>query len=72
MRRLEIRIAALEGDIKSNSPPRMAADVVEEFREILSPLKLEVPDALPGELFAAWIERLSDEALAAVLKSHRN
>lgn len=72
MRRLEIRIAALEGDIKSNLPPRMAADVVEGVREILSPLKLEVPDALPGELFTAWIERLSDEALAAVLKSHRN
>ena len=52
MPRLETRIAALEA--KSQPSPRynadrLATDVVEAFREILSPLGLEVPDPRPGE-----------------------
>lgn len=68
MQRLETRIAALEASAKSQPSPRFAADVVEEFREILSPLGHEVPDALPGELFADWLKRLPDEALSAVMQ----
>lgn len=68
MQRLETRIAALEAATKSQPSPRFAADVVEGFREILAPLGLEVPDALPGELSADWIARISDEALQAVMR----
>lgn len=67
MQRLETRISALEANVKSQPPQRFAADVVDGFREILSPLGLEVPDALPGELFADWIARISNEALEAIL-----
>lgn len=68
MQRLETRIAALEASAKSQPSPRFAADVVEGFREILSPLGLEVPDALPGELTDAWLARISNEALQAVMR----
>ena len=68
MQRLETRIAALEASAKSQPSPRFAADVVEGFREILPPLGLAVPDALPGELSADWLKRLPDEALAAVMQ----
>lgn len=68
MQRLETRIAALEAATKSQPSPRFAADVVEGFREILAPLGLEVPDALPGELVADWIKRMSNEAVDAVLQ----
>ena len=68
MQRLETRIAALEASAKSQPSPRFAADVVEGFREILSPLGLEVPDALPGELSADWMKRISNEALQAVMR----
>jgi hypothetical protein len=68
MQRLETRIAALEAATKSQPSPRFAADVVEGFREILAPLGLEVPDALPGELSADWMARISNEALQAVMR----
>lgn len=68
MQRLETRIAALEASAKSQPSPRFAADVVEGFREILSPLGHEVPDALPGELTDAWLARISNEALQAVMR----
>ena len=31
---------------------------------------LEVPDSLPGELYTDWIQRLSGEALGAILHYH--
>lgn len=71
MQRLETRLATLEAATKSQpSPPspRFAADVVEGFREILAPLGLEVPDALPGELSADWMARVNNEALWAVMR----
>lgn len=68
MQRLETRIAALEASAKSQPSPRFAADVVEGFREILTPLGLAVPDALPGELSADWMKRISNEALQAVMR----
>lgn len=68
MQRLETRISALEASAKSQPSPRFAADVVEGFREILAPLGHEVPDALPGELTDAWLARISNEALQAVMR----
>jgi hypothetical protein len=69
---LEQRITQLEAATKSQPSPRFATDVVEGFREILAPLGLEVPDALPGELSTDWIKRLPDEALAAVMQYVNN
>ena len=68
MQRLETRIAALEANAKSQPSPRFAADVVEGFREILSPQGLEIPDPAPGELSADWLARISNEALQAVMR----
>ena len=70
MQGLKTRIAALEANIKGQPSQRYAVDVAGAVRVILAPQGLEVPDSLPGELYTDWIQRLSGEALGAILHYH--
>ncbi len=65
MSKLESRIEKLESSIKTIEPPRMAADVVEGYREMCAPHR--VPNPIPGELFQDWLKRVSPESMKAIL-----
>lgn len=61
MAMLEFRIATLESVMTNKTKEKMAADVFPACQEMCA--GLDLPNPLPGETFADWLGRLSDDEL---------